>query len=117
MLAGIGQMRLREVPEIDKRDCSTPKLTGYATEADVGTYQNSVLDANIEKWIDALGDNTFPSAFLPLTEAHAQMFVDAYEALQLPGARLATLPAGILAQVRLRWRYCSSTKRIGTARE
>jgi hypothetical protein len=42
-------------------------------------YQNSVLDANIEQWVELLGDVTFPTATTPLTQAHAQMFIDAYE--------------------------------------
>lgn len=99
MLSGLGAVRLKAVPSSEVQDSSAPKLTGYATEAEIGTYQNRVLDANIERWVDCLGGATFPSYFLPLTTAHARMFVDAYEALQTPGTTLSTLPQELRDQV------------------
>lgn len=82
LLKGLGEIQLKAVSEDDRHDASAPKLTGYATEAEVSTYQHGVLDCNLERYAEALGARTFASELVPLTQDDARLFVEAYETLQ-----------------------------------
>eukprot|EP01112_Ceratiomyxa_fruticulosa_P017136 TRINITY_DN5282_c0_g2_i1.p1 TRINITY_DN5282_c0_g2~~TRINITY_DN5282_c0_g2_i1.p1 ORF type:complete len:357 (-),score=78.99 TRINITY_DN5282_c0_g2_i1:90-1160(-) len=62
----------------DVHDSSKPKLSGFISDADVSEYQDTVIDSNIEYWIDALGDLTFHTEFYPLSKEDAQTFIDCY---------------------------------------
>lgn len=43
------------------------------------SYENTILDFNIECWLDKLGDATFPTEFLEITADDAKMFMDAFK--------------------------------------
>ena len=38
------------------------------SDAEVEAHVHNLLDYNIEGWLDALGDNTFPTKLVPMTK-------------------------------------------------
>ena len=83
---GFTQHALRQVelkPTTTARDSSAPQLATFAESAeDVRVYQNAVLDINIESWYPLIADFTFPTEFVPMTQADGQLFVDSYLAYE-----------------------------------
>jgi protein-tyrosine phosphatase len=49
---------------------------------DILKYQKYILQFNLEKWLDILGDMTFATNYVPLTRKEATDLADAYEAIQ-----------------------------------
>ena len=74
-LAALRQAGQRLRRPSETHDTSGPKLTGYITEDEIGAYQNTVLDANIEQWAELLGDATFPTVFVPLTKVYVFQYL------------------------------------------
>jgi hypothetical protein len=64
-----------------RKDASKPVTSGGVTEADVSRYQLTAMESNIEQWLDALKDVTFPTGFVPLSVADARVLVEAFETL------------------------------------
>jgi len=61
------------------KDSSGPKLTGFVSQEKIDEYAKSVIDANIEGWIDAIRPFTFLTYFHPLLRKHAELFISVYE--------------------------------------
>jgi len=76
VLKGFGNLKLKKV---DTHDSSAPKLSGFISEADIHKYQDTVIDCNMEYFLEILGELTFPTDFYPLTQEDAQTFIDCYE--------------------------------------
>eukprot|EP00455_Lapot_gusevi_P009699 TRINITY_DN14358_c0_g1_i3.p1 TRINITY_DN14358_c0_g1~~TRINITY_DN14358_c0_g1_i3.p1 ORF type:complete len:344 (-),score=101.32 TRINITY_DN14358_c0_g1_i3:104-1135(-) len=68
---------LRKIEQVNDR--SNPNLTVSNNEAEVAAYQQTVLDVNIEAWVELLGELTFPTHFLPLSHGDMAVLIDAYE--------------------------------------
>jgi len=59
--------------------------------------QATVLDINIEEWIEELADVTMPTAFFPLTIADGELLRDAYLDFAAGGEADAGIAAGVVA--------------------
>ncbi|XP_005103157.1 cell division cycle protein 123 homolog [Aplysia californica] len=73
-------VKLKSTGELT-RDYSSPKTGGFLHQDEINAYQESVLDANMEEWLQYLKDFTFPSEFVPITIDEANMFVNVYRRL------------------------------------
>ena len=62
-------------------DHSKPSVSGFVSASDVAAYQAAAQAYNIERYIDALRDVTFRTAFCPLTPGDAHTLMAAYAAL------------------------------------
>eukprot|EP00286_Rhodomonas_abbreviata_P010173 CAMPEP_0181324830 /NCGR_PEP_ID=MMETSP1101-20121128/20581_1 /TAXON_ID=46948 /ORGANISM="Rhodomonas abbreviata, Strain Caron Lab Isolate" /LENGTH=374 /DNA_ID=CAMNT_0023433057 /DNA_START=77 /DNA_END=1198 /DNA_ORIENTATION=+ len=61
-------------------DASAPKLGDQfaETEASFRTYQSTVMDINLEEWIDLIPEHTFPSKMMEISPDDADIFVKSY---------------------------------------
>lgn len=65
--------------KVETKDYSKPNFTEY----DEKENENQVLDYNIEEWFEYLGDCTFKTVLVPLTQEDAQFFKDACQLVVL----------------------------------
>eukprot|EP00299_Pterocystis_sp_00344_P007174 c2196_g1_i1.p1 GENE.c2196_g1_i1~~c2196_g1_i1.p1 ORF type:complete len:357 (-),score=78.07 c2196_g1_i1:3-1073(-) len=77
LLSELSTRKLR--PTSIAHDASAPKVTGCMSEESATQYQSTCLDANVEEWLDLLGDLTFATAYCPLTVEDGRMLVSAFE--------------------------------------
>ncbi|XP_063421799.1 translation initiation factor eIF2 assembly protein-like [Mytilus trossulus] len=63
------------------RDYSGLKTGGYLTEDEIKDYDDNVLAANTEHWVDILRDVTFPTVTTPFHLEDAKLFIDVYTRL------------------------------------
>jgi hypothetical protein len=61
------------------KDYSDPKLAGFLTKSEITSYQNNVLDCNVENWYSRLKECTFESRFCEIEFEEAQLFIRIYE--------------------------------------
>lgn len=62
-----------------RKDYSNPKLAGFLSEKEIQSYQNNVLDCNVETWYEFIKDFTFKTTFCPISEREAKLFIDVFE--------------------------------------
>ena len=73
---------LSGVREDQKNYTNAPKTNGddFSSPAEIETYQDTVLDVNIENWYELIKDHTMKTAFVPIPFQAHQLFIDSYEA-------------------------------------
>ncbi len=59
------------------KDRSAPNIKGIMSDAKVNEYYESVLDVNLERWIDSLEAVTFPTDMIPLSQSDAALIIAA----------------------------------------
>jgi len=62
------------------KDASSPVLVDGVKALDESKYEHTILDFNIERWLDLLGDATFATQFLSVSVEDARLFMSAFEA-------------------------------------
>lgn len=74
-------VKLKKIRE-PTRDYSGLKTGGYLTEDEIKDYDDNVLAANTEHWVDILRDVTFPTVTTPFNFEDAKLFIDVYTRYQ-----------------------------------
>ena len=77
----LASVKLRKTEIVN--DSSSPLTKLEIDENAVSSYQNSVLDINIEHWIDLIRSFTFETQFLDLSPQDAELFEKSYEILEV----------------------------------
>merc|ERR1740121_2165578 len=80
-LSGLGSVKLKSVPDEDKRDRSGAKvdLAGADVLADEAERWKYFFDTGCSTWFELLKDHTFRSSFVELHREEAEVIVDHWE--------------------------------------
>ncbi|KAJ5078860.1 cell division cycle protein [Anaeramoeba ignava] len=77
MLSQIKKVQLKKQVVIDDR--SAPILQTKVSKEEVENYHSSVLNANIENWINLISEFTFKTKFFNLTTKNAELLIEIYK--------------------------------------
>lgn len=61
------------------KDFSDPKFAGFLSENEIHSYQNDVIESNIEQWQKYLSDETFATKYFPIHLSDAEFFLRIFE--------------------------------------
>eukprot|EP01126_Amoeba_proteus_P036754 TRINITY_DN3755_c0_g2_i7.p1 TRINITY_DN3755_c0_g2~~TRINITY_DN3755_c0_g2_i7.p1 ORF type:complete len:356 (+),score=68.43 TRINITY_DN3755_c0_g2_i7:131-1198(+) len=83
MLAELVAAKQKGLRHATTKDTSKPVTKDVLQPLDENVYHNTILDFNIEAWVDVLGDDTTPhTEYLPIDLECARKFLQAYEILE-----------------------------------